>query len=76
MGTAAAAYSTKCPRSHEHSTLAEQGRGGGFKARFNPGSNSGAGSEGGEGEYQHQEPGVQPRLKPGSTQVKPRFNPV
>ena len=60
--------------------------GGGFEPRFNPGSNSGAGSEGGEAEYQHQEPGfnpgsaqVQPRFKPGSTQVQPqvqpRFNP-
>ena len=58
-------------------------RGGGFEPRFNPGSNSGAGSEGGEAEYQHQEPGfnpgstqVQPRFNPGSTQVQPRFNPV
>ena len=57
--------------------------GGGFEPRFNPGSNSGAGSEGGEAEYQHQEPGfnpgstqVQPRFNPGSTQVQPRFNPV
>ena len=59
---------------------------GGLKPRFNPGSNSGAGSEGGEGEYQHQEPGfnpgstqVQPRLNPGSnpgsTQFEPTFNP-
>ena len=57
-------------------------RGGGFEPRFNPGSNSGAGSEGGEAEYQHQEPGfnpgstqVQPRFNPGSTQVQPKFNP-
>ena len=49
----------------------EQGMGGGFEPRFNPGSNSGAGSEGGEAEYQHQEPG----FNPGSTQVQPRFNP-
>ena len=50
----------------------EQGTGGGgFEPRFNPGSNSGAGSEGGEAEYQHQEPG----FNPGSTQVQPRFNP-
>ena len=44
---------------------------GGFEPRFNPGSNSKAGSEGGEAEYQHQEPG----FNPGSTQVQTRFNP-
>ena len=43
----------------------EQDTGGGLKPRFNPGSNSGAGSDGGEGEYQDQEPG----FNPGSTQV-------
>ena len=52
----------------------EQGTGG-FEPRFNPGSNSGAGSEGGKAEYQHQEPGFKPRFNPGSTQVQPRFNP-
>ena len=46
--------------------------GGGFEPRFNPGSKFGAGSEGGEAEYQHQEPG----FNPGSTQVQPRLNPV
>ena len=37
----------------------------GVEPRFNPGSNSG------EAEYQHQEPG----FKPGSIQIKPRFRP-
>ena len=59
--------------------------GGGFEPRFNPGSNSGAGSEGGRPNINIKNLGprfnpgstqVQPRFNPGSTQVQPRFNPV
>ena len=45
----------------------EQDTGGGVEPRFNPGSNSGAGSEGGRANI---------NIKNlGSTQVQPRFNP-
>ena len=54
----------------------EQGAGGGaVEPRFNPGSNSGAGSEGGGGRTSTSRTWVQPRFNPGSTQVQPRFNP-
>ena len=59
--------------------------GGGFESRFNPDSNSGAGSEGGRPNINIKNLGstqVQPRFNPGSTQVQPgliqfepRFNP-
>ena len=56
---------------HKAEVTGEQGKGEGFEPRFNPDSNSGAGSEK-EGQISTS---VQPQFNPSSTQVQPRFNP-
>ena len=61
-------------RWHLRQAETEQGTEGGFKPSSTQ-VNSGAGSEGAEGEYQHQEPGFNPGSDPGSTQFEPTFNP-